>query len=41
MLIDNKRNNKLGDVIKSHIKTDASLSIVTNHFTIHAFEELK
>jgi len=41
MLIDNKRNNKLGDVLKSHIKTNSHVSIVTNHFTIHAYEELK
>lgn len=41
MLIDNKRNNKLGDVLKSHIKTNSNASIVTNHFTIHAYEELK
>lgn len=41
MLIDNKRNNKLGDVLKSHIKTNSNVSIVTNHFTIHAYEELK
>ncbi|OHE05895.1 helicase-related protein [Sulfurimonas sp. RIFOXYB12_FULL_35_9] len=41
MLIDNKRNNKLGDVIKSHIKTNSNVSIVTNHFTIHAYKELK
>ncbi len=41
MLIDNKRNNKLGDVLKSHIKTNSNVSMVTNHFTIHAYEELK
>ncbi len=41
MLIDNKKNSKLGDVLKSHIKINSNVSIVTNHFTIHAYEELK
>ena len=41
MLIDNKKNNILGDVIKSHIKTNSNVSIVTSYFTIHAYEKLK
>ena len=41
MLIDNKKNNKLGDVLKSYIQTNCDISIVTNHFTIYAYEELK
>lgn len=32
MLIDNKKNNKLDDVLKSHIKMSADLSIVTRYF---------
>lgn len=41
MLIDNKKNNKLGDVLKSNIQVDSGISIVTNHFTIYAYKELK
>jgi len=41
MLIDNKRNGKVGDVLKEHLKSDSKLSIISNYFTINAFNDLK
>ena len=41
MLIDNKKNGKVGDVLKQNIKTNSKLSIISAYFTIYAFAELK
>ena len=41
MLIDNKKNGKVGDVLKQNIKTNSKLSIISAYFTIYAFKELK
>ncbi len=41
MLIDNKKNAKVGDVLKEHIEDDSKLSIISGYFTIYAFKELK
>jgi len=41
MLIDNKRNGKVGDVLKQNIKSNSKLSIISAYFTIYAFSELK
>ena len=41
MLIDNKKNGKVGDVLKDSIKNGSRLSIISSYFTIYAFAELK
>ena len=41
MLIDNKKNGKVGDVLKQNIKNNSKLSIISAYFTIYAFAELK
>lgn len=41
MLIDNKKNRKLGDILKQNITNNSKLSIISNHFSIYAFAELK
>lgn len=41
MLIDNKKNGKVGDVLKDNIKKNDKLSIISGYFTIYAFSELK
>jgi len=41
MLIDNKKNGKVGDVLKQNIKSNSKLSIISAYFTIYAFTELK
>jgi len=41
MLIDNKRNGKVGDVLKQSIKDGSKLSIISGYFSIYAFAELK
>ncbi len=41
MLIDNKKNGKVGDILKEHIEKNCSLSIVSSYFTIYAYEALK
>jgi len=41
MLIDNKKHNKVGDVLKQSIQQNSKLSIISSYFTIYAFAELK
>jgi len=41
MLIDNKKNGKVGDVLKQNITNNSKLSIISGYFTIYAFAELK
>lgn len=41
MLIDNKRNDKVGDVLKQNIENNSKLSIISSYFTIYAFDSLK
>ncbi|RLA84509.1 MAG: helicase [Epsilonproteobacteria bacterium] len=41
MLIDNKKHNKVGDVLKESIQNNSKLSIISSYFTIYAFAELK
>lgn len=41
MLIDNKKNGKVGDVLKQSIKDGSKLSIISGYFSIYAFAELK
>ena len=41
MLIDNKKNTKVGNVLKEYISKGDKLSIISGYFTIYAFKELK
>ncbi len=41
MIIDNKKNGKVGDILKQSIQKDSKLSIISGYFTIYAFAELK
>ena len=41
MIIDNKSNHKLGEVLAEKLSIDAKLSVVTGSFSIHAFNALK
>lgn len=41
MLIDNKKNGKVGDILKESIKNNSKISIISSYFTIYAFAELK
>lgn len=41
MLIDNKANGKVGEIIKNKISTDTRISIITGLFSIYAFDALK
>jgi SNF2 family DNA or RNA helicase len=41
MLIDNKKNGIVGDVVKKHIEEGSKLSIISGYFTIYAFKELQ
>jgi SNF2 family DNA or RNA helicase len=41
MLIDNKRNGKVGDVLKENINKNDKLSIISGYFTIYAYKQLK
>ncbi len=41
MLIDNKKHNKVGDVLKESIERGGKLSVISGYFTIYAFAELK
>lgn len=41
MLIDNKKNGRVGDVLKQNINENSKLSIISGYFTLYAFAELK
>ena len=41
MIIDNKKNGKVGDILKENIESNSKLSIISGYFTIYAFAELK
>lgn len=41
MLIDNKANGKVGDIIKSKISSNSHLSLITGLFSIYSFDALK
>jgi len=41
VLIDNKKNGNVGDVLKQNITANSKLSIISAYFTIYAFKELK
>ena len=41
MILDNKQNGLVGDTLKKYLFNDASLSIVTNAFSIFAYQKLQ
>jgi len=41
MLIDNKKNGKVVDVLKDNINKNDKLSIISGYFTIYAYKQLK
>lgn len=41
MIINNKNNNNLVDVLKEKIQKDCKLSIITSFFTLYGFDQLK
>lgn len=41
MLLDNKKNGKVGDALKDNLKSGARLSIISGLFSIYGFETLK
>lgn len=40
-MLDNKKNGKVGDELKNHIRSGSKLSVISAYFTIYAFRELK
>lgn len=41
MIIDNKQHGRVGDVLKQSLTSNADVSIMTNRFSIFAFQELR
>lgn len=41
MLLDNKKNGKVGDELKKHLSTGTKLSVMSGLFSIYGFEALK
>ncbi|QKE28262.1 helicase [Arcobacter acticola] len=41
MLIDNKKNNKVGEVLKEHISNNSKLSIISGYFTLQGYKHLQ
>ncbi len=41
MLLDNKKNGKVGDALKENLQSGAHLSIISDLFSIYGFESLK
>lgn len=41
MIIDNKKNNKVGELLRKNIYDDTRLSIASAYFTIYAYNNLK
>ena len=41
MILDNKQNGLVGDTLKKHLTKDASLSLVTNNFSIFSYSHLQ
>ena len=40
MLLDNKKNGKVGEKIRENISTNSALSIISGLFSIYGFEKL-
>ena len=41
MLLDNRKNGNVGDKLKEELLPQARLSVITNQFSIHAFDALR
>lgn len=41
MLLDNKKNGKVGDELKKHLSAGKKLSVMSGLFSIYGFEALK
>lgn len=41
MLIDNKKNHILGEVLKENIEKNCKISIISSYFTLYGFSSLK
>ena len=41
MLLDNKKNGKVGDTLRDNLQTGSSLAIITGLFSIYGFDALK
>ncbi len=41
MILDNKQNGLVGDTLKKYLTKDASLSLVTNNFSIFSYRHLQ
>lgn len=41
MLLDNKKNGKVGDALREHLTEGAKLSVISGLFSIYGFESLK
>ncbi|WP_366555343.1 helicase-related protein [Aquibaculum sediminis] len=41
MLLDNKKNGKVGDALREHLNTGSRLSVISGLFSIYGFESLK
>jgi len=41
MILDNKQNGLIGEALKKYLAKDASLSVVTNRFSIYAYQKLQ
>ncbi len=41
MLLDNKKNGKVGDELRKHLSTETKLSVMSGLFSIYGFEALK
>ena len=40
MFLDNKRTGRVGDTLRSYIKSDSQVSIISSYFTIYGFAQL-
>ena len=41
MILDNKKNGKVGDALRAHLNADSRLSVISGLFSIYGFEALK
>ena len=41
MLLDNKKNGKVGDTLRDNLQAGSNLAIITGLFSIYGFDALK
>ena len=41
MLLDNRRNGKVGDTLRDNLQAGSNLAIITGIFSIYGFDALK